>query len=145
MAADPDTAPVRPPFVHQRRVEFAETDAAGIVHFSMYFRYVEEAEHAMWRAAGLSIAAPDSDYGFPRVSASMEYYAPLRFEDVVEVSIRIVDAGSRTFRYDAELACGSTRIASGGMTMVCVRRETGGPMKAVPFPDHVRRAFGLRS
>ena len=36
-------------------VEFAETDAAGIVHFSVFFRYMEEAEHAVWRQAGLDI------------------------------------------------------------------------------------------
>ena len=40
----------------KRRVQFYETDMAGIVHFSWFFRYLEEAEHAMWRAAGLSIA-----------------------------------------------------------------------------------------
>ncbi|HCE02754.1 MAG TPA: acyl-CoA thioesterase, partial [Acidobacteria bacterium] len=42
-----------------RRVQFYETDSAGIVHFSVFFRYMEEAEHAMWRAAGLSIAVPN--------------------------------------------------------------------------------------
>ena len=29
---------------------------AGVVHFSWFFRYMEEAEHALWRAAGLSVA-----------------------------------------------------------------------------------------
>lgn len=134
----------RPGFTYVRRVEFAETDAAGIVHFSMYFRYMEEAEHAMWRAAGLSIAPPGADYGFPRVSASMDYHAPLRFEDHVEVSIRIVEAGSRTIRYEALLARGDTRIATGTMTMVCVAKNgPGEPLKAVPFPDHIRQALGL--
>ena len=36
----------------ERRVLFYETDAAGIVHFSWFFRYMEEAEHALWREAG---------------------------------------------------------------------------------------------
>ena len=40
----------------KRRVQFYETDMAGIVHFSWFFRYLEEAEHAMWREAGLTIA-----------------------------------------------------------------------------------------
>ena len=35
-----------------RRVQFHETDLAGLVHFSIFFRYMEEAEHALWRAAG---------------------------------------------------------------------------------------------
>ena len=43
-------------FVYHRRVQFPETDASGIVHFTNFFKYVEEAEHALWRAAGMSIA-----------------------------------------------------------------------------------------
>ena len=39
----------------RRRVQFYETDAAGIVHFSWFFRYMEEAEHALWREAGLML------------------------------------------------------------------------------------------
>ena len=54
-------------YVHRRRVQFYETDAAGIVHFSWYFRYMEEAEHALWRAAGLSVPPPGGGVGWPRV------------------------------------------------------------------------------
>ena len=60
-------------FVYRRRVQFPETDATGIVHFTNFFKYMEEAEHAMWRAAGLSIAAPGAEIGWPRVAASFDY------------------------------------------------------------------------
>ena len=43
-----------PGFRYSRRVQFSETDLAGIAHFSAFFRFMEEAEHALWRAAGLS-------------------------------------------------------------------------------------------
>lgn len=145
MAAGPEPVPAGewPEFTYRRRVEFADTDAAGIVHFSMYFRYVEEAEHAMWRAAGLSIAPPGADYGFPRISASMDYHAPLRFEEELDVRIRIVEAGSRTIRYEAVLWRGETRIGTGRMMMACVTKGEGGALEAVPFPEHVRQALGL--
>jgi len=74
-----------------RRVHFHETDAAGIVHFSVFFRYMEEAEHAMWRAAGLRIATPDAPIGFPRVATSFDFLKPLRFEDEF-VRHKILDA-----------------------------------------------------
>ena len=59
-----------PGFRYRRRVQFSETDLAGIAHFSAFFRFMEEAEHALWRAAGLSIGAADITGGWPRVAAA---------------------------------------------------------------------------
>ena len=39
----------------ERRVEFSETDMAGIIHYSAYFQYMEEAEHEFLRSLGLSV------------------------------------------------------------------------------------------
>ena len=74
-----------------RRVQFAETDLAGIVHFTLFFRYMEEAEHALWRAAGMSIARAGEPTGWPRLGAAFDFKAPLRFEDEFEVAVRIAD------------------------------------------------------
>ncbi len=75
----------------QRRVEFSETDAAGIVHFSNFFRYMESAEHAFFRSLGYSIMMRrfDPPLGFPRVHVSCDYRSPLRFEDLVEVHLLV--------------------------------------------------------
>ncbi len=89
-----------------RRVQFYETDAAGIVHFSWFFRYMEEAEHALWRAAGLSIHPASSEIGWPRVATSFEFQRPLRFEDEFEVQLRIAEITRRTIRYTCRLAQG---------------------------------------
>ena len=75
----------------RRRVQFYETDVAGIVHFSWFFRYMEEAEHALWREAGLSIHPPDAEIGWPRVGAACEFHEALLFEQEFEVAIRITD------------------------------------------------------
>src|SRR4029078_109512 len=56
----------------QRRVQFSENDAAGIGHFSDFFRYFEDAEHVLWRSAVLSIHPEKSAIGWPRVAASCE-------------------------------------------------------------------------
>ena len=89
----------------KRRVQFYETDMAGIVHFSWFFRYLEEAEHAMWREAGLSIAG-GSGIGWPRVEASFEFHRPLRFEDEFEVHLRIVGKDARTIGYEGVISKG---------------------------------------
>ena len=145
MAGVPDAGapPERPRFVYRRRVAFADTDQAGIVHFSVYFRYMEEAEHALWRDAGLSIAPPGASYGFPRVSASFEYRQPLRFEDEFEVRLHIDHASARSLRYRAEVWRGADRIGTGTMVMASVSKAADGTMKAVAFPEHVRRALGI--
>ena len=125
----------------RRRVYFYEVDSAGIVHFSNYFRYMEEAEHALWRATGLSIAPPDSSVGFPRVAAGFEYHRPLRFDEEFDVRIRVAAISEKSMRYSCVLTRGDEQIATGSLTIVCVSRQAGGPMKAVPFPPDIACRF----
>lgn len=124
-------------FHYKRRVEFAETDLAGIVHFSMIFRYMEEAEHAMWREAGLSIAHRDSDVSWPRVSAACEFRNPLFFEDEFEVWVRLAAARTRALDYEFTIVRGETVIAVGTMTSVCVRKNSEGRMRATEVPEQI--------
>ena len=124
----------------RRRVQFHEVDSAGIVHFSNYFRYMEEAEHALWRAAGLSISPPDATVGFPRVSVTFDYRRPLRFEDEVDIRIRIVKLSRRTIQYACTLRTGSVLAAEGVMTIVCVRMGVE-PLEAVSIPEAIASRF----
>ena len=124
-------------FVYKRRVQFAETDLAGIVHFSTIFRYMEEAEHALWRAAGLTIAERGSDLGWPRVSAACEFRNPLRFEEEFEVRVRIGSLKTRTLEYEFTLVRGDAVIAVGTITSVCVKKTPDGKMRAIEVPDRV--------
>ena len=121
---------------HRRRVQFYETDLVGIVHFAWYLRYMEEAEHALWRSAGLRIAAPDALVTFPRVSASVEYHAPLRFEEEIDILIRVDALTRRSIRYATTIMRGDTKIATGTHTVVCVRTGPG-PMEAVEIPADI--------
>jgi 4-hydroxybenzoyl-CoA thioesterase/acyl-CoA thioester hydrolase len=125
---------------YSRRVQFYETDLAGMVHFSWYLRYMEEAEHALWREAGLSIVPPDHDLGFPRVSATVDFHAPLRFEDLFEVWIRVEAITKRTFKYASTITRGETRIATGSITAVCVRKH---PLQAIDIPEDIARRFAV--
>jgi acyl-CoA thioester hydrolase len=125
---------------HQRRVQFHEVDGAGIVHFSWFFRYMEEAEHALWRAAGLSIAPPASDVVFPRVAASFDYRRPLRFEDEFEVCIRVAAISEKTITYECLLTREGELLATGTMTTACVGKARQ-PMKAIPIPPEIATRF----
>jgi acyl-CoA thioester hydrolase len=124
-----------------RRVQFYETDAAGIVHFSWFFRYMEEAEHALWRAAGISIHPPDSEIGWPRVGASFQFRRALRFEDEFEVRLRVAELTRRTMRYTCVLAQGDAIIANGELTIACVLKRPNEPMKAIDIPPDIAARF----
>jgi YbgC/YbaW family acyl-CoA thioester hydrolase len=124
-------------FRFRRRVQFYETDAAGLVHFSWYFRYMEEAEHALWREAGLSIHAPDGEVGFPRVSTSFEFHSALRFEQEFDVHLRVTAMTKKSIRYTCVLTDGDTKIATGTLVIVCVRRQANEPMTAVEIPPEI--------
>lgn len=123
-------------FRMRRRVRFYEVDGAGIVHFSCYFRYMEEAEYELWRSAGLRAAALPG-IGLPRVAASFDYRRPLRFEDEFEARIRITSIGEKSIAYSCALTLGEETIATGTMTIACVRIAAGEPMRAIPWPVEI--------
>jgi acyl-CoA thioester hydrolase len=133
-------------FRYTRRVQFSETDLAGIAHFSTYFRFMEEAEHALWRAAGLSIGAAEKTGGWPRVAAAFDYKSPLRFEDEFDVTVRIAETTKRSIRYGFTITHGDILIGTGSMTAVCTRKDEDGHFRAVNLPadviDRLRLAAG---
>lgn len=122
----------------RRRVQFYETDAAGIVHFTWFFRYMEEAEHALWREAGLSIHPHDTAIGWPRVSTAFDFHRPLRFEDEFDVTIRVTSISRRTITYECAIAKGDERVATGTLTISCVEKKPSGPLRSIDIPDAVR-------
>ncbi len=124
-----------------RRVQFYETDVAGIVHFSWFYRYMEEAEHALWREAGLSIHPHDSDIGWPRVSASFEFHRALRFEDEFDVWLRIVEMTSRRIHYACLLEKQKQKMATGAMTVACVRKRPDRTLEAIDIPAEIASRF----
>ena len=129
----------RYPMRLSRRVHFSETDVAGIVHFSNFFRYFEDAEHALWRDAGLSIHPERSPIGWPRVSASCEYHRPLRFEQEFEIDIRVSELTKRTITYSGEITRNGERIATATWKIACVNKLPDGTMKSADIPQETAK------
>ena len=122
-------------------MQFHETDAAGLVHFSTFFRYMEEAEHALWRAAGLSIHPAGTEIGWPRRAAAFEFYRALRFEEEFEVDMRITGMEESTIRYRCLLSRGGEAIARGKLTITCVSKRPNEAMKTIPIPSEIAARF----
>src|SRR3954471_23424961 len=127
-----------------RRVEFHDTDMAGIVHFSNFFRYMEFAEVEFLRAKGMSVASREREgerLGFPRVSASCDFRRPVRFEDLVEITVTIARLGRRSVTYDFEFFCRGKQIAKGGATAACCHKLPDGGLESVDIPADLRAKF----
>ena len=124
-----------------RRVEFSETDMAGIVHYSNFFRYMETAEHAFFRSLGYSIVTHQVEppVGWPRVHASCDYRQPLRFEDEVEIHLLVCEKRAKSLSYLFKFRKLNTphEIARGKLTVVCVTRDAHGHMSSSPIPPEI--------
>lgn len=126
-----------------RRVEFSETDMAGIVHYSNFFKYMETAEHAFFRSLGFSIVTRDTDtpMGWPRVHASCDFRHPLKFEDEVEIHMLVVEKKAKALTYEFRFrklnAAPQIEVARGRLTAVCVTRDALGKMSATQIPEGI--------
>jgi acyl-CoA thioester hydrolase len=129
------------PFRVSRRVEFHDTDMAGIVHFSNFFRYMEFAEREFLRVRGISFTLPweGEHLGFPRVSATCDYIRPARFDDLLDIAVTIDRLGEKSVTYAFEFTRGSEVLARGKVTSVCCRVGSDQALEAIAIPASYRQ------
>lgn len=126
-----------------RRVEFADTDMAGIMHYSNFFRFMETAEHAFFRSIGFSVVTDkvQPPVGWPRVKAECLFKSPLFFEDEVEIHLLVSEKKSKALSYLYKFrrlnANPVTEVARGAVTVVCIKRRPDGTMAACDIPDAI--------
>ncbi len=131
-----------PPFRTTRRIEFADTDMAGIVHFANFFRFMEAAEVEFLRSRGLSVAVLPWEgqiLSFPRVAASCEYFKPARFEDVLEITVSVQKIGRKSVTYAFEFFKSGERIARGQVSSVCCSVGERREIQSMEIPDGLRK------
>jgi len=123
-------------FHTKRRIEFADTDMAGIVHFARFFIFMETAEHEFLRSLGTSVAAKldNMQLGWPRLAASCEYLSPAKFEDVLDIRVTVARKGKKSMTYQFEFRRGEVLIACGQMSSVCCIVSAEGKLKSIPIP-----------
>ena len=125
-----------------RQVEFSDTDVAGIMHFSNFFRFMEAAEHAFFRSLGTSIHGAGSELGWPRVHADCDFKHPLRFEDLVEIRLLVREKRKKsivyTFIFRKLNEQPAREVARGTLAVACVQRDKrGGKMQGIPIPKAI--------
>jgi YbgC/YbaW family acyl-CoA thioester hydrolase len=133
------------PYRTTRRVEFHETDMAGIVHFSNFFRYMESVEVEFLRSRGLSVAIlwENEPISFPRVSATCDYLKPARFDEQIDIMMTLDRLGEKSVTYGFEFARGGDVLARGKVTSVCCRVGPDHALEAIPIPASYRDRLEL--
>ena len=131
---------------HSRRlIQFADTDMAGIAHFTNYLRYLEEAEHEFLRAHGLSVVMHDDRgaYGFPKTSVHCDYRRPVRLEQWLDIELDIATPDGKAIVYEGRFRESDRLVAEGTIHVACCRFPAdGGPPFPIPIPNHILKILG---
>jgi acyl-CoA thioester hydrolase len=118
------------------RVGFSDTDAQGIVYYGRYLPYFDQARVEYARHLGM-LAAGREEYEFVMRACTIEYHAPARFDDLLEVFIRVSRIGRTSGTYE----CAAYRVdddvlmVTAQQTLVLVDLEE---RRACPVPDWFR-------
>lgn len=123
-------------FKTQRRVEFRDTDTAGIVHFSNFFAYMEQAEHAFLRSLNLGVICEidGQNISWPRVNAECNYRNAIRFEEIIDIHLTVTKIGTKSITYGFKFYRDETPIADGSITAVCCRFDHGKKPESIATP-----------
>jgi acyl-CoA thioester hydrolase len=119
----------------RRRVEWIDTDAAGLAHWLTCLRLVEVAESALHTSLNTAELILGS---LPRLAVSITYHAPLRFNDLVVVRLVVDAVGRSSLRYSFSVTGPSGSVASGTLDTCLIDPASNRPR---PWPDHVRAAL----
>ena len=128
------------PLTTRRRVEFRDTDAAGIVHFSAFFFWMESAEHELLWAAGSAVVergAEGIDASWPRVSVSCDYVSAVRFGDEIDIAVTVEAVGRSSVTYAFSFSQADRAVARGRVVAVRCLMHPGCKPEAVVIPDDI--------
>jgi acyl-CoA thioester hydrolase len=128
----------QPPFKYSAlvRVGFSDTDAQGIVYYGRYMPYFDAAQREYLRHLGLLGSNVERER-FVMRAVSVEYHAPARFDDPLEVFVRVGRIGrtSVTTAFAAHRADDGALLCTAWQTAVLVDATTGRPL---PVPEAYR-------
>lgn len=132
-------------FTTRRRVEFRDTDAAGIAHFSAFFFWMESAEHELLRAADVRVVDHESgpvEASWPRVAASCDYTRAVRFGDEVDIAVSVDEIGRTSVTYGFRFSHDGVEVAKGRIVAVRCLMQPGRRPTPVAIPEEITRRLG---
>jgi acyl-CoA thioester hydrolase len=136
-------APSPAPHLFRLRVYWEDTDAAGIVYYANYLRFVERARSEFVREAGIDQPALHAEHGltFQVRRCEIDYMAPARLNDVLEVATTVTALGGASLDMRQTVRRNGIELARALVRVACVGRD-GRPKR---LPPAVRKALGANA
>lgn len=128
-------------FLWRSRVRFVDTDFSTRIHYSALFRHFEIAETEFLRSLGIGYAHWfERGFSMPRVHVEADYLAPLRFDDEIDVEVRLERIGraSLTLGFRVILTESGVVASNGRIVGACIDVSSG---KSTPIPADIRLAL----
>jgi acyl-CoA thioester hydrolase len=126
-------------FKRSFRVHWVDTDIAGVMHFSNFFRYFEACEEEFYRSLSLPLTEIHEKFGvmLPRVEVHCQYKAACRFDEQIDVTLRVREVEEKTITYNFQIFRQSDGklAAEGYVKCIAVNSE----WKAVPLPPEIAK------
>jgi YbgC/YbaW family acyl-CoA thioester hydrolase len=126
-------------FKRSFRVHWVDTDIAGVMHFSNFFRYFEACEEEFYRSISLPLAAIRDEYDvvLPRIEAHCQYKVRCRFDDLIDITMKVREVKEKTITYDFQVILQSDgKLAAEGYVK-CI--AVNSKWKVVSLPVKVAR------
>ena len=119
------------------RVYYEDTDSAGVVYYANYLRYFERARTEWLRALGFEQPAIAEQFGavFVVRSINVEYLAPARFNDALDISVELIEAGASQIFLQQRVTRGMNTLVEARVRLACVNLSA---MKPVRIPGTIR-------
>ncbi len=130
-------------FHYRRRVHFIDTDTAGLIHFTNYFRYMEETEtEFLFEVARESGIPPDDElFVTPRVKVGCEFVKPVGFGDLLDCHLWIEHKGRTSIGYVVSFRKDGEEVARGRVKFVFVTKDENGRFRSIPIPARLDKAL----
>ncbi|HZN23057.1 MAG TPA: tol-pal system-associated acyl-CoA thioesterase [Burkholderiales bacterium] len=122
------------PFLWPVRVYYEDTDAGGLVYYANYLKYMERARTEWLRGVGFEQTDLAHCHGviFVVRSAAIEYLAPARFNDELQVTVELIKVGAGQIDLVQRVSRGDTLLVQAAVKLACVARAT---MRATRIPQ----------
>ncbi|HEV7913954.1 MAG TPA: tol-pal system-associated acyl-CoA thioesterase [Albitalea sp.] len=122
---------IHPDFSHPLRVYWEDTDAGGVVFYANYLKYFERARTEWLRSLGFGQHRLRNDTGaiFVVTDTAVRYLAPARLDDLLDISVRISEAGVATLAVVQEARRDAELLAIGTIRIGCVDAGTFKPRR----------------